>query len=160
MVEYICDKCDKVFINKTNYNKHVNRKTSCIKDIKDIDEVASDDDTNSDEMLPNDLIETKPKNKKKHIPKILRNLVWDTYIGKIHGIGLCYVCSREIDSKDFECGHVLAESKGGETCIQNLRPVCSCCNKSMGSTHMDTFKQKYFPTPPPLPKKHKKCSIM
>lgn len=82
--------------------------------------------------------------KKQHIPKKLKNMIWDKYIGKEKGVGLCYCCSEEIDSKNFEAGHIIPEAKGGPTNIYNLRPICSCCNKSMGTQNMDEFKEKYM----------------
>lgn len=81
------------------------------------------------------------KNKKKSIPKTIKNNIWNTYIGREKGIGECYCCFSEIDSKHFECGHVISESEGGEISVENLRPVCSLCNKSMGSTDMNLFKK-------------------
>lgn len=84
------------------------------------------------------------KTKKQHIPKKLKNMIWDKYVGKEKGVGLCYCCSEEIDSKNFEAGHIIPEAKGGETNIDNLRPICSCCNKSMGTQNMDEFKEKYM----------------
>ena len=77
------------------------------------------------------------------IHKFIKSKVWDTYIGKINGVGLCYVCSCEIDSKHFEVGHVLARCKGGSSEVVNLRPVCSLCNKSIGSQNMDELKEYY-----------------
>ena len=79
---------------------------------------------------------------KKTIPKTLKNNVWDLYIGKEKGIGECFTCHKEIDSKHFECGHVIADSDGGDITIENLRPVCSLCNKSMGTMNMNIFKDK------------------
>jgi hypothetical protein len=79
---------------------------------------------------------------KKTIPKTLKNNVWDVYIGKEKGIGGCFACHQEIDSKHFECGHVIAESDGGDITTENLRPICSLCNKSMGTTNMNIFKDK------------------
>lgn len=84
------------------------------------------------------------KEKKQHIPKKLKNMIWDKYIGKEKGIGLCYCCSEKIDSKNFEAGHIIPEAKGGPTNAENLRPICSCCNKSMGVQNMDKFKEKYM----------------
>jgi 5-methylcytosine-specific restriction endonuclease McrA len=84
------------------------------------------------------------KTKKQHIPKKLKNMIWDKYVGKEKGVGLCYCCSEEIDSKNFEAGHIIPEAKGGPTNIDNLRPICSCCNKSMGTQNMDGFKKKYM----------------
>jgi hypothetical protein len=89
------------------------------------------------------VIETpKQKSKKATIPKVLKNAVWDKYIGKEHGIGNCNCCQANIDAKHFECGHVISESKGGELCIENLRPVCGLCNKSMGTMDMNEFVSK------------------
>jgi 5-methylcytosine-specific restriction endonuclease McrA len=84
------------------------------------------------------------KSKKQHIPKKLKNMIWDKYVGKEKGIGQCYCCSEYIDSKNFEAGHIIPEAKGGPTNLDNLRPICSCCNKSMGTQNMDEFKEKYM----------------
>ena len=37
---------------------------------------------------------------RKTIPKALKNKVWDTYIGIEKGIGKCFCCQKEIDSKN------------------------------------------------------------
>ena len=86
------------------------------------------------------------KTKKTSIPKTLKNKVWDKYIGKEKGIGNCYCCDKNIDSKHFEAGHVVAEANNGETILNNLRPICSCCNKSVGVKNLDEFKKKYMKT--------------
>ncbi|NDG68463.1 MAG: hypothetical protein EB135_03170, partial [Proteobacteria bacterium] len=39
----------------------------------------------------------------------------------------------------FECGHIIAEAKGGETSLENLRPICSTCNKSMKTINMNDY---------------------
>jgi 5-methylcytosine-specific restriction endonuclease McrA len=84
------------------------------------------------------------KKLRKSIPKIVRNLVWDKNIGKEKGIGECDVCKSEIDSKNFECGHIISVKDGGGTNIENLLPICSSCNKSMGPKNLLEFKEKYF----------------
>ena len=88
----------------------------------------------------------KEENKKmrKSIPKSLKILVWDKNIGKEKGIGNCNVCKSEIDSKAFECGHIISVKEGGATNIENLLPICSSCNKSMGTENLLVFKEKYF----------------
>ena len=43
----------------------------------------------------------------------------------------------------FECGHVVSEKNGGKPTIDNLRPICSFCNKSVGTMNMEEFKKKY-----------------
>jgi len=81
---------------------------------------------------------------RKSIPKSLKILVWDKNIGKEKGIGECDVCKSNIDSKNFECGHIISVKYGGETNIKNLLPICSSCNKSMGTQNLLEFKEIYF----------------
>jgi 5-methylcytosine-specific restriction endonuclease McrA len=85
--------------------------------------------------------EIKPKQK---IPAKVRNDVWNTYIG--HGIAQhkCLCCKKTtIHNTEFECGHVKSEAKNGGQEITNLRPICSSCNKSMGTTNMIEFVKKH-----------------
>ena len=82
---------------------------------------------------------------RKSIPKTLKNQVWDKYIGKKHGVGKCFCCKKEIDSKNFDCGHVISVKDSGPTTVDNMRPICSPCNKSMGTQNLNDFKQQYFP---------------
>lgn len=86
------------------------------------------------------------KKSSKHLPKTLRSAVWNTYIGIEKGQAKCYVCPKLIDSKHFECGHIISSANGGKDIIENLRCVCSECNQSIGTKHMDEFKNKYFGT--------------
>lgn len=87
------------------------------------------------------------KSKRKTIPKAVKNSVWNTYIesndpNKL--IGKCFVgCGCEITIANFELGHVKAYSKGGSDKVNNLRPICSTCNKSMGTMNLLEFKEKY-----------------
>ena len=86
-----------------------------------------------------------PKSKRTSIPKSLKIQVWNEYIGKEKGVGNCLCCNTEIDSKKFDCGHIEAVNTGGLTVLENLRPICSTCNKSMGDQNMFEFKDTYFP---------------
>ena len=43
----------------------------------------------------------------------------------------------------FHCGHIIAESKGGELSVNNLKPICQSCNSSMGTQNMDEYIEKY-----------------
>ena len=83
---------------------------------------------------------------RKTIPKSLKNKVWDHYIGSDKGQGQCYCCRGTLDSKNFECGHVIPVKNGGQNTLNNLRPICSCCNKSMGTKNLEDFKDEYFPS--------------
>lgn len=91
--------------------------------------------------------------RKATIPKTLKSRVWTFYIGNNIGQTKCLCCNNfDILQMNFECGHVLAESCGGETTVDNLRPICSQCNKSMGNMHMVEFQQKYFKDTPSVDK--------
>jgi hypothetical protein len=77
------------------------------------------------------------------IPKALRVAVWNRY-HQDREYALCFVgCQTKITPFDFECGHVVAFANGGPTQLDNLRPICSTCNKSMGRTDMDVFIKTY-----------------
>lgn len=88
--------------------------------------------------------EQKPKKYKKDaIPKNLRDLCWYSWIGNTVASAKCICCERiEIRMNSFECGHVIAESKGGTMSVYNLRPICAACNKSMGSENLADFKRR------------------
>jgi hypothetical protein len=70
------------------------------------------------------------------IPKALREQVWVKYKHKIYQ-SKCEVkwCTNKIDVFNFQVGHNVPRSKGGETVIENLRPICSRCNQSMSNTY-------------------------
>lgn len=81
---------------------------------------------------------------RKTIPKSLKRQVWETYIGHNYS-GICTTgCGKIIDVFDFECGHILSVKNGGENCIENLKPICSLCNKSMGTQDLNEFALKYY----------------
>ena len=89
----------------------------------------------------------KEKPKKKSIPKAMKRLVWDTYIGAEIGSALCTCCNHvSIRQIEFHCGHVIAEIKGGKITVDNLRPICAQCNLSMRTTNMDDFKKMFVRT--------------
>lgn len=81
--------------------------------------------------------------KRKSIPKVLKDKVWNIYIGVDNGVGECYCCQEVIDSKHFEAGHIVSCKNGGETNVKNLRPICDRCNKSISTDNMDDFIDKY-----------------
>jgi 5-methylcytosine-specific restriction endonuclease McrA len=77
---------------------------------------------------------------KDKIPKALREQVWLRHMGKKYESKCKIVwCENKISVFDFQCGHDIPESHGGETSIQNLVPICSRCNLSMSNTY--TIKQ-------------------
>ena len=77
---------------------------------------------------------------KKQIPKKIRQLVWNKYIGEKFGSGLCQCCKiTEITQMNFHCGHITSEKNGGDMTLTNLLPICALCNSSMGSINMWDF---------------------
>jgi len=92
---------------------------------------------------------------KDKIPKALREQVWLVHMGKTFEKKCKIVwCENKITVFDFQCGHDIPESHGGETTLQNLVPICSRCNLSMSNTY--TIKQwNQFSKPPSLWKRIK-----
>jgi hypothetical protein len=85
------------------------------------------------------------KNKKVKIPINKRQEVWDKWIGNM-STSKCFCCrNNEIKIANFEVGHVIAEANGGTLDVKNLRPICSACNTSMGTTHMEEYMGKNYP---------------
>ena len=76
------------------------------------------------------------KRKKETIPKALREQLWIRNFGKTFE-HKCYVswCENTITVFDFHVGHDQPESKGGTLAIENLKPLCSRCNQSMGNKY-------------------------
>jgi hypothetical protein len=81
---------------------------------------------------------------KKNIPKKIKELVWDKYIGEKYGTGICLCCNETlIKQMSFHCGHVKSEKNGGDSTLENLRPICASCNLSMGTRNMNEFMETY-----------------
>jgi len=81
---------------------------------------------------------------KEKIPQAVRSKVWTTYINENDANGECYVgCGTKIRLDKFECGHVLSEFNQGKATIENLRPICTACNRSIGSRNMKQFVKEH-----------------
>jgi hypothetical protein len=84
--------------------------------------------------------EIKKTSKKQSISSTIKKLVWNMHIGEEIGKSKCLCCKVSyITQLSFHCGHIVAESKGGEMIVSNLRPICQNCNSSMGNKNMDEF---------------------
>jgi 5-methylcytosine-specific restriction endonuclease McrA len=84
--------------------------------------------------------EIKKSVKKQTITSTIKKLVWNMHIGEEIGKAKCVCCkSSYISQMSFHCGHIIAESKGGEMIVSNLRPICQNCNSSMGNKNMEEF---------------------
>ena len=97
-------------------------------------------------------VQAQPARKRKaYIPKSVKVAIWNRYIGEEIGKARCPVCSNNfITQMNFHCGHIVAESMGGKTTVDNLVPVCATCNLSMGTMNLHEFRQKYFESKIPL----------
>jgi hypothetical protein len=86
------------------------------------------------------------KFKKITIPKRVRSMVWQKYVGK-KWKGECYVewCNNEFTVlSSWHVGHNIPESRGGTLKISNLRPICADCNLGMGSKYtIDEWSSMY-----------------
>jgi 5-methylcytosine-specific restriction endonuclease McrA len=84
------------------------------------------------------------KKKKQSIPKNVRVIIWNHYIGEDIIKHKCLCCKKAlISNTNFEVGHVISEKNGGTHEINNLRPICFACNHSMGTENMIDFVVKY-----------------
>jgi len=84
------------------------------------------------------------KKKKQSIPKNVRIIVWNHYIGEDIIKHKCLCCKKvTISNTNFEVGHVQSEKNGGTHEINNLRPICFSCNHSMGTENMIDFVVKF-----------------
>lgn len=81
---------------------------------------------------------------RKNIPKAVRIALWEEHFTDDNAKGVCKVCNCEIKISNFEAGHIVSWAKGGSDTLNNLLPVCSLCNKSMGTENLLEFKEKYF----------------
>ena len=86
----------------------------------------------------------KPDKTRDPIPKAIKILVWNKYVGEDYGKAKCFCCNvTEIRQMNFHCGHIVSVADGGGTTIDNLRPICQSCNSSMGTTNMIEFMKKH-----------------
>ena len=140
-----CHFCHKVFSFQSAKSRHI--KTCKVKKDKlkalieeELKEKAEEELKEEEviEVLP--IVKTK---KKKTIPHILRQTVWDTWIGEDFGTSKCWCCKKnQIRQMNFDCGHVVSEYAGGKAILENLRPICRICNSSMQTENMIEFMER------------------
>jgi len=98
----------------------------------------------AEEKRKNEEEKKENKKKKQSIPKNVRMIIWNHYIGEDIIKHKCLCCKKvTISNTNFEVGHVLSEKNGGTHEINNLRPICFSCNHSMGPENMVDFVVKY-----------------
>ena len=79
------------------------------------------------------------------VPAPVRRALWEKYFGTSTK-GKCWCCEREesIDVWAFHAGHIKPRKHGGSPTVENLVPLCSNCNVSMGATNAEEYKEKHF----------------
>lgn len=80
---------------------------------------------------------------RKSIPKSVKVAVWERYFGK-QLRGKCMCCGvTEITRDECEMCHIIAVANGGENSVDNLKPGCKNCNRSMGTQDFNEYKREY-----------------
>lgn len=82
-------------------------------------------------------------NNSSQIPKAVRDAVWMRDIGNSKS-GKCYICPRTITDDNFEAGHIISKHNNGNDDYDNLRAVCIPCNRSMGTSNLEDYKEKHY----------------
>ena len=79
-------------------------------------------------------------------PVAVREEVWRKFCGKKYS-HKCYVrwCTNTMTVFDFHVGHNIPLARGGKNTIDNLFPLCSRCNHSMGKTTIDDWVENWSP---------------
>jgi hypothetical protein len=87
---------------------------------------------------------SRSKAKKEVVPEWFKSSIWRKTHGPLEKVQ-CPVCSLNLISVDsFSAGHILAESKGGMMCSENIIPICPECNSQMGTRHLYWFAWHYY----------------
>ena len=85
------------------------------------------------------------RKKKAKILRALKEQVWIKHNKKKFQVK-CPIqwCKNKINCFNHHVGHVIPESKGGPTTIENLKPICAKCNLSMSNNYtIDEFSDKF-----------------
>lgn len=94
------------------------------------------------------------------IPKKLRVMVWNRWIGSQVGETACPLCRDTIihQHSGWEASHVEPDSLGGALTLDNLRVLCCDCNRGMGARNLIEYAEAHHPeslpgllTPPDPP---------
>ena len=110
--------------------------------LKQDEEIALKIKQDEENSIKNKLKEDKKK--RQVIPKNVRMIVWNHYIGEDIIKHKCLCCKKvTISNTNFEVGHVISEKHNGTHEINNLRPICFACNHSMGCENMIDFVVKF-----------------
>lgn len=81
---------------------------------------------------------------RKSIGKNMRRLIWDKWCGETR-ICKCYCCgvtTMDCMASDWHVGHVKSVAEGGETSVENTRPICASCNLDMKEENMLNYAKR------------------
>lgn len=97
------------------------------------------------EQYTGEKLKKEKRKRKKSIPKKKRQEVWTANNGESLSV-YCFCCNnQELNGMGaWECGHIISEANGGNLDTDNLKPICSGCNKSMGSKNMDDYMKEFY----------------
>lgn len=63
--------------------------------------------------------------------------------------GICKICDKTEMSlenrQSWEISHIIAFSNGGDESLENLRPLCRSCNRSMRNVSLKEYCEKNYP---------------
>ena len=126
-MEWMCKRCGYKTTCKSNLLRHFNRKKLCPPTKSDIERHELQDEIHVSVVVSKVIRKAGVKKvaakksapkQKQRIPVRIRELVWNTYIGKGCGASKCICCGEnEITPFSFHCGHVVAEARGGSSTI-------------------------------------------
>ncbi len=153
--KYKCEYCGRIYTHSQTFYSH--KKHDCKKKPNNnnskteeiIEEEIIEEEKNIEEIIEEGTKKLEEKNNKKKyvkkkIPSLLRRTVWNKNIGVEVGKSECFIgCGLMITKDNYECGHIISEKEGGISRLDNLLPICSNCNKSIGSRNMIEFCDKY-----------------
>ena len=119
-VKILCYECYKEYKHKVEERKHKSKVKNSKKTVK----------------IPT-------KKRRTACPKSVKETLWRKYFGDNIN-GKCYICDTSITLFNFEVGHNKPFSKGGKWTVNNLRPLCRSCNRSMGTMTAEKYKKKHM----------------
>lgn len=88
-----------------------------------------------------------PPRRRASLPLAVRAAVWNRSFGERAGTGACASCGVQLTQQTYECGHIVPVARGGTNHVDNLRPLCRTCNRSMGARAMTTFVAAHMRPP-------------
>lgn len=107
---------------------------------------ASDTSSYANSCNANITREVKAQMQTRKISAYVRQLVWNQNCGERNGLARCWCCDITTigGTSGWDCGHIVAKSRGGSDDIDNLRPICRGCNSAMGTENMLDFQRRHF----------------